>query len=90
MQNFPYFRGGWPVLFFIFIDPVGKSPGNHKQECKSAGHVASYPVFHRSCQSVFRTASDDSCGGGLGTRLYIGHAREKPYLSICAYEIGDL
>jgi len=32
---------------------VGKSPGNHKQECKSAGHVASYPVLrHRSCRRL--------------------------------------
>ena len=35
-------------------------------------HLASFPVLHlsyRRLQCVIRTASDDSCGGGLGTRL---------------------
>ena len=41
-------------------------------------------------RSDIRTASDDSYGEGLGTRLYIGHAREKPHLAIYTCEIGDL
>ena len=42
-------------------------------------------------RSVIRTASDDSCvRGGLHGYKATGHVREKPNLSICAYEIGDL
>ena len=46
-------------------------------------------------RSVIRTAlgaaSDDSCVcGGLHGYKATGHAREKPNLPICAYEIGDL
>ena len=88
--DFPYFRGGRPVLFFFLINSVGKFPGNHKQECRS---VASYVRI--TMRSVIRTAlgtaSDDSCvRGGLHGYKATGHAREKPNLPICAYEIGDL
>ena len=46
-------------------------------------------------RSVIRTglgtASDNSClRGGLHGYKATGHAREKPNLLICAYEIGDL
>ena len=37
--------------------------------------LASFPVLHHSYRhlqyKVIRTASDDSCGGGLGTRLLV-------------------
>ena len=36
-------------------------------------------------RTTLGTASDDSCIRGA-----TGHAREKPNLPICAYEIGDL
>ena len=40
---------------------------------------------------IHGTASDDSCvRGGLHGYKATGHAREKPNLLICAYEIGDL
>ena len=42
-------------------------------------------------RSVIRTPTDDSCvRGGLHGYKATGHAREKPNLPICAYEIGDL
>ena len=79
---------------------MGKFPGNHKQECKS---VASYRLSPQlsslavriTMRSVIRTAlgtaSDDSCvRGGLHGYKATGHARGKPNLPICAYEIGDL
>ena len=55
---------------------MGKSPENHEQECKSAGHVATAAQLSSliTVRSVIRTASDDSCGGGLGTRLQVMHA----------------
>ena len=87
---------------------MGKSPENHKQECKSAGlvscpdpfrkiekgsghetsagHVASYRSStaaavacntNNGVRSVICTASDDSCGGGLGTRLRVMHERSR-------------
>ena len=34
-------------------------------------------------RSVIRTASDDSCGGGLGTRLQVMHEK-SPHLPICS------
>ena len=42
-------------------------------------------------RTALGTASDDSCvRGGLHGYKATGHAREKPNLPICAYEIGDL
>ena len=42
-------------------------------------------------RTALGTASDDSCvRGGLHGYKATGHAREKPNLLICAYEIGDL
>ena len=35
------------VLFHKLINSVGKFPGNHWQEWKSSGHVASYTVLRR-------------------------------------------
>ena len=73
---------------------MGKSPGNHKQECKSAGHVASSTAAVVACSTnngeKRRTASDDSCGGVRTGYKATGHAREKPHLPICACEIGEL
>ena len=78
--------------------------GNHKQECKSVASIPGLPPQLSSLavrmtlltmRSVIRTAlgtaSDDSCvRGGLHGYKATGHAREKPNLPICAYEIGDL
>ena len=68
-----------PSSFFFLINAVGKSPENHKQECKS---VASYKssiaaVVACSVNNVIRTVSDDSCSGGLGTRLQVMHERSR-------------
>ena len=42
-------------------------------------------------RTALGTASDDSSvRGGLHGYKAAGHAREKPNLPICAYEIGDL
>ena len=42
-------------------------------------------------RTALSTASDNSCvRGGLHGYKATGHAQEKPNLSICAYEIGDL
>ena len=42
-------------------------------------------------RTALGTASDNSCvRGGLHGYKATGHAREKPNLPICAYEIGDL
>ena len=42
-------------------------------------------------RTALGTASDDSCvRGGLHGYKATGHAREKPNLPICTYEIGDL
>ena len=47
-QNFPYFRGGGGGgggggTLFWGVNLVGKSPRNHKQDCKSAGHAQKKP-----------------------------------------------
>ena len=68
----------------VFKNAVGK--------CKSADHVVTTAIVACSTnngetmRSVIRIASDDSCGGGLGTRLQVMHERSR----ICTCEIGDL
>ena len=62
----------------FFINSVGKSPENHKQECKSLGNIATAAVIACSTNNaVIHTASDSSCGEGLGTRLQVMHKRSR-------------
>ena len=92
-KTFPTLEAGGR-FFFLKLVSVGKSPGNHRLECKSAATAAVVACSTRiTVRSVIRriTASDDSCvRGGLHGYKATGHAREKPNLPICACEIGDL
>ena len=94
----------WEVAgSFFSINSAGKSPENHKQECKIAGLVATASVIacsakvvnaqYESCKrtvrstwSIVRTASDGSCGGGLGMRLQVMHERSR----ICRFAHAKL
>ena len=89
-QNFLLLR--WAGGSFFLTNSVGKSPENHRLECKNAATAAVIACSKIMVRSVIRriTASDDSCvHGGLHGYKATGHAREKPNLPICAYEIGD-
>ena len=80
--------------FFFLINSVGKSPRNHRLECKNAATALTAAVVTCSTNNGEErythrvTASDDSCvrGGQHGYEA-TGHAREKP---IWACKIGDL
>ena len=84
----------WVGGSFFKNNSVGKSPGNHRLECKNAATALTAAVVACSTNNGEErytrriTASDDSCvrGGQHGYEA-TGHAREKP---ICACEIGDL
>ena len=55
-----------------------------RAQCSNASvGVASFPGLHRSYRRLQYeyTASDDSCGGGLGTRLSVGLAQARPNYS---------
>ena len=73
-QNFPYFRGGRPVLNAVEGNP---QENTHRNAKVLHSLVPGLPLQLSSLavritvRSVIRTASDDSCGGGLGTRLQI-------------------
>ena len=75
-------------FFFFLINAVGKSPENHKQECKSVASYKSSLAAAIACSTnnVICTVSDDSCGGGLGTRLQVMHERSR----ICRFAHANL
>ena len=58
------------------------------------GYACFQEKYYRVCiakAAVNETVSDDSCvRGGLHGYKATGHAREKPNLPICRYEIGDV
>ena len=62
------------------------------QKCWSCSLVPGLPpqllslAVRITVRSVIRTASDDSCGGGLGTRLQVMHERSR----ICRFAHAKL
>ena len=62
--------------FVFVVNSVGKSPRNHKQECKSISKHAGHAYY-----SLVPKLEN------LG--MMLGHAQEKPHLLICACMIGD-
>ena len=66
-------------------------PGLPPQLSSLAVRITMRSVICTALGTAIGTASDDSCvRGGLHGYKATGHAREKPNLPICAYEIGDL
>ena len=66
---------------FFFINSVGipRKPQTGMLKCWSCSLVPGLPpqlpslAVRITGRSVIRTASDDTCGGGLGTRLQVMH-----------------
>ena len=62
--------GAWPIPM-TWLRPWGKSPGNHKQECKSAGYVASYQSSTAAVVACSMNNGDEFTYHGLTTMYFL-------------------
>ena len=57
------------ILLYMY-SLIPRPTGNEPSTCRHTYGVASFPVPRPACSTLYRTASDEKLGVGLGTRLH--------------------